>query len=346
MSENSLHCPTSVDELDDVISRPDQDLIARFDQLEGDCLVLGAGGKMGYHLARMLQKVNLKNRNPGKVIAVSRFTNPQAQARFEKDAITTIRADLGDQKSVISLPDARNVFFLAGVKFGTSNHPDLLWQMNQEMPLRVAQRFSDSKIVAMSTGCVYAFSDAESGGSKETDRLSPPGEYAKSCIAREQAFERVATNDGTAVTIVRLNYSIDLRYGVLLDIAKAIQKNEPIDLSTGYVNVIWQRDAISQILRCLMLTTSPARIINVTGSETLSVRWIAERFAEKMRRPVTFVGTESSKCWLSNNSQARARFGEPLVSVEQMIDWVFDWLSRDMPTLSKPTQFQIRDGNY
>lgn len=346
MSDNPPFYPRNIAELDDAISQPDEDLITRLRQLDGDCMVLGAGGKMGFHLSRMLQKVIVHHGAKSRVIAVSRFTNSEARARFEEHGIPTIAADLSDPQAIKSLPHANHVFFLAGVKFGTSNDPDLLRRMNQEMPLYVANHFSGSRIVAMSTGCVYSFSEAQSGGSLETDQLDPPGDYARSCIAREQAFQQQSLQTGTPVAIVRLNYSVEPRYGVLVDIAKAIRKEVSIDLTTGFVNVIWQRDAISQILQCLMLADSPAWIVNITGDETLSVRKIAERFAEKMHKPVSFVGSESSHCWLSNNRQARMHFGESQMPLERMMDWIVDWLSREMPTLSKPTHFQTRDGNY
>jgi len=344
--ESATICPTTVSDLDDVLSQADDEVINRLINLRGDTLVLGAGGKMGYHLARMLKSVYQSHGRPDRVIAVSRFTSSNSRTLFERDAISTIQADLSDQKMLASLPDAPNIFFLAGVKFGTTQQPDLLRKMNQEMPLSVAERFSDSRIVAMSTGCVYSFTDVDSGGSKETDSMNPPGEYAQSCIAREKAFEKVSQEVGTAVSIVRLNYSIDLRYGVLVDIARSVKNGEPIDLTTGYVNIIWQRDAISQILQSWTMADSPAWIGNVTGAETVSVRKLAEEFAKKMQKKVRFTGSESTTCWLSNSEKARTLFGEPPMPLTRMMDWIVSWISREMPTMNKPTHFQTRDGNY
>lgn len=346
MSQFNSACPRSTQDLDEILSSPDERVLECLEQLSGDCLVLGAAGKMGYHLTRMIQAGLQKLDRQERVIAVSRFSDHRMKERFESRSISVIQADLHDSASLEALPDAPNLFFLAGVKFGTNSRPELLQQMNEEMPGLVASRYAASRMVAMSTGCVYSFSTPASGGSKETSEMKPPGEYAASCISREEAFRQQSELGGTPTAIVRLNYSIDLRYGVLVDIARAVLLGEPIDLSTGFVNVIWQRDAISQIIQCLSHASSPAWVVNITGGETLSVRELALGFGERMGREPMFRGSESTHCWLSNSELARSTFGEPHMKLDTMMDWTADWLLRGMPLLGKPTHFQVRDGNY
>jgi nucleoside-diphosphate-sugar epimerase len=265
---------------------------------------------------------------------------------MEQHGIQTLAVDLSDPDQLSRVPQTENVFFLAGVKFGTGNDSALLQRMNVEMPELVAQHFARSRIVALSTGCVYSFARPESGGSMEEDPLDPPGPYAQSCIGREQAFVQGSRQHGTPVTLVRLNYAIDLRYGVLLDIAQKVLAEQPVEVETGYVNVIWQGDAVAQIIQCLSRAASPPTIVNVTGPETLSVRALAEGFGRRFEKAVTFAGRESEQCWLSNSRKARQWFGEPAVRVEQMMDWIADWLLRGGETLGKPTQFENRAGTY
>lgn len=338
--------PTTTDELDDFLSQADDGVLKTIQSHPGDCLVLGAGGKMGYHLCRMIRSVHRELGDRYQVTAVSRFNDPSKRKQFSDSSIATIQADLSDERALSQLPDAPNIFFLAGVKFGTTTQPQLLKKMNQEVPELVAKKYADARIVAMSTGCVYSFTHADSGGSKETDEMNPPGDYARSCIARENAFGKQSEKANTPVAIVRLNYSIDCRYGVLVDIAKAVYEGTLIDLSMGYVNVIWQRDAVSQIIRCLPHAHSPPWIINITGEETLSVRWLAEEFAARMRKQAKFTGQEVGECWLSNSERAQQLFGRTEMPLSTMMDWITDWLTRGMPLLDKPTHFQARDGNY
>ena len=231
---------------------------------------------------------------------------------------------------------------MAGVKFGTSSSPELLQQINVELPAEIAKRFHGSKIVALSTGCVYPFVSIDSGGSKETDEPDPPGQYAQSCLGREQAFAEF----GERVCLIRLNYAVDLRYGVLVDIAKKILDNQPIDLSTGYANVIWQGDANSYIIRSLTTASSPPFVLNVTGSETLRIRDVAERFGRIFQKPVTLLGSEASTAWLSNASLCHDLFGPPSVTENVLIEWVANWLASGGKTLNKPTHFEVRDGTF
>ena len=346
MSNHSETYPNSLHELDERLSRPDFGVLDILRQNPGDCMVLGAAGKMGFHLTRMLQRAMDSLGQRDLVRAVSRFSKPDSRAAFDAASIPILRADLSDPHALDALPNAQNIFFLAGIKFGTADQPHLLRKMNQEMPSLVANRYTDSKLVAMSTGCVYSFTSVDSGGSKETDEMKPPGAYAQSCIERENAFRDQAKKTGTKVTLVRLNYSVELRYGVLVDIAKCVLMDQPVDISTGYVNVIWQRDAVSHIIQSLSLVDAPASVVNVTGNEILSVRQIAEGFAYRMGKNVRFVGDESPECWLSNNRTARSTFGDPEMPIERVMDWITEWLQSGNPTLGKPTHFQIRDGNY
>ena len=338
--------PQTIDELDDQLSRPDPKVLAALEACPGNLAVLGAGGKMGFHTARMLQRSLDQLGRRDRVVAVSRFTFARSRDPFERCGIETIRADLTDAGQVTSLPDAANVFFLAGVKFGTSNDVELLHRFNGLMPRLVAERFGDSRIVALSTGCVYSFASPESGGSTEQSETDPPGDYAKSCLQRERAFVDGSKNLGTPCSLVRLNYSVELRYGVLVDIAMQVFAGQPVSVETPFVNVIWQRDAISQIVQCLPCAESPPFIVNITGPETLSVRDLAERFGKRFGKRVAFTGQEAETCWLSNSTLARGRFGDPPMDVDRMIDWIAEWIEDGGETLGKPTKFHVRDGKY
>jgi nucleoside-diphosphate-sugar epimerase len=342
----SRPCPRSIDELDDLLSLPSSLAVSAIGACPGDFLVLGAAGKMGFHLTRMLQRCLAELGRGDRLIAVSRFTSETSRTPFQRFGIDTLSADLSDCAQVAELPDAANLFFLAGVKFGASQDPDMLNRMNSQMPRTVAERFRNSRIVALSSGCVYSFTTPASGGSTEQSATDPPGDYARSCLERERAFIDGSSRHGTPVTLVRLNYSVELRYGVLVDIAAKVLKGQPIDLQTSHVNVIWQRDAVDQIIQCLPNAETPPWIVNVTGAETLSVRDLADRFGQRLHQTPKFCGEEAAACWLSNSALAASRFGKPTMELGQMIDWTADWLLHDGPTLGKPTQFQVRDGRY
>ncbi len=263
-----MQTPKTLEELHQVASSPTPAAIAAIEACPGDILVLGAGGKMGLHLCLMAQRGIANLGRTDKVIAVSRWGDPTARDAFESRGIDTIACDLSSVEDLAKLPDAPNVFFLAGVKFGTADQPELLHKMNIEMPQKVAARFVTSAIVALSTGCVYPFTSPESGGSSENDPADPPGDYAQSCFGREQAF----TDSGAKCSLIRLNYSVDLRYGVLVDIAQRVRAGLPVDVSTGFVNVIWQGDAVAHTIAALKKAASPPFVLNVTGSQILSVR--------------------------------------------------------------------------
>jgi len=341
-----MNCPSTIGELDEIITRPTEQVRAAIELCPGPITVLGAAGKMGFHLCLMLKRVLSQLDREHDLVAVSRFSTANSLIPFQEAKIRTLVADLSESEQIDTIPVTPWVFFLAGIKFGTADNPALLDRMNSQMPKLVAARFANSSIVAMSTGCVYSFTTPGTGGSKESDPTDPPGVYAQSCLDRETAFIEGSLSHHTRCVLIRLNYSIDLRYGVLVDIAQQVLTNTPINIETGFANVIWQGDAIQQILRSPPLADSPPFVLNVTGSNTLRVRELALAFGKRLNRSPTFSGTESNNCWLSNNSLARNLFGEPATDLEQMMDWISHWLLSGGPSLNKPTHFQTRDGKY
>lgn len=328
--------------LDDFLTRPTEALRTDLQSIDGDIMVLGVGGKMGPTLARLA-----KNAAPSKkVIAVSRFSSAAARAGLEAHGVETIPCDLLDAEAVNALPKVKNIIFMAGRKFGSDGDQPQTWASNAVMPAMVAEAFKGSRIVAFSTGCVYAFTNVDGTGSREGDPLAPPGEYANSCIARERIFEYFSAKHGTPGVLFRLNYAIDLRYGVLHDIAVRVKDGLPVDVSMGHVNVIWQGDANALALRCLTRAEVPSMPLNITGGDVVRVRWLAERFGAIFGRDPIIVGTEAETCWLSDARKAISILGAPTVDLEKMIGWTADWVARGGTSHNKPTGFENRDGAF
>jgi nucleoside-diphosphate-sugar epimerase len=340
--------PKTEAELDDLLSAPREATIAALKNAPGDVVVLGAGGKMGPTLARMAVRARDKAGAGSlrRVIAVSRFSEAGARDLLHQAGVETIACDLLDREAVAALPDAPNVVFMAGQKFGTRDAPSRTWMMNVVAPAICAERYAGARTVVFSTGNVYPLSSVTGGGARETDETAPVGEYAQSCVGRERVFEHFASARGTHVAIVRLNYAIALRYGVLTDLALKIVRGEAVPVAMGHVNVIWQGDANCAALELLLLAANPPLVMNVTGAATLRVREIALGLGARLGREPRFDGTEAADALLSNTDRMRAALGEPPVKIDAMLDWVADWVKNGRPLLGKATHFEARDGQF
>ena len=335
--------PRSEEELEEALSRPSAALAATLARVPGDLLILGAGGKMGPSLARMARRADPARR----VVAVSRWTSDAAEAALRSAGVQTLRADLRDQRSLAELPDAPNVVFMAGQKFGTSGSPATTWAMNAAVPAFVAERFAGARIVAFSTGNVYALTPSAGGGASESDDPAPVGEYAWSCLARERLFAAGSARHGTPVAIVRLNYAHALRYGVLTDLAVRIVARQPVDLAMGHVNVIWQGDANALALAALAHAAAPEPyVVNVAGSDVLRVADLASALGTRLGIEPDFTGTERPDALLSRATRMRELLDHPLMPLDTLLDWVADWVARGGALLGKPTGFERRDGRF
>jgi len=335
----------SVFQLEEALSAPTAEVCESLARLEGDLLLLGVGGKMGPSLARLARRAIDRAGVRKRVIGVSRFSAEGLRRDLEAEGVETLAYDLLEEGAVEALPDAANVIYLVGMKFGSTGNEPLTWAMNVDLPARVARRFRSSRIVALSTGNVYPLTPVDGSGPSEDHPVGPIGEYAQSCLGRERMFQYYSPRYGTPCVLIRLNYAIDLRYGVLLDVARKVYDRRPVDLSMGYVNVIWQGDANAAILRSLERCASPPEIVNLTGPK-VSIRDLAGRFGRAFDVAPVFTGTEADTALLSDASKAVRWFGPPRVSLEKMIEWVAHWVKIGGPTLGKPTHFENRDGRF
>ncbi|WP_221566032.1 NAD(P)-dependent oxidoreductase [Alkalihalobacillus sp. TS-13] len=336
----------TITELEEFMTRPSDALKKDLTQLDGDLMILGVGGKMGPTMAKMVKRAVDEATIPKRVIGVSRFSSGQLKKELNDSGIETIAADLLDDQAMHALPDVKNIIYMAGNKFGTVGNEHFTWAMNAYLPGRVAEKFKNSRIVAFSTGNVYPLTSISSTNCSEDTPVNPIGEYAQSCLGRERILTYFSYKNKTPMLMFRLNYAIDLRYGVLLEIAKQVYDGKTIDLTMGNVNVIWQGDANEYAVRSLLHCDSPPKVLNVTGPETLSVRWLAEEFAKRFDETPIFRSEEDTKALLNNASKAHRLFGYPKVSVQEMIDMITEWVKSEGSTFNKPTHFQEREGAF
>lgn len=336
----------TLEELEQVMLDPSERLVRDVARLDGDLIILGVGGKMGPSLAKLAKRAFERAGLNHRVIGVSRFSSGEVREDLERSGVETISADLLEEEQLQALPDAKYVIHMVGRKFGTTGKEHLTWAMNAYLPGRVALKYRNSRIVSFSTGNVYPLVKLAQGGATEEDPPRPAGEYAQSCLGRERIFDFFSRKYGIPMVHFRLNYAIDMRYGVLLEIARAVREKQPIDLRMGQVNVIWQGDASEMAIRSLLHCQSPPKILNVTGPENISVRWLAREFGRRFGVEPIFEYEEEDSALLSNASEAHRLFGYPRVSLRQLIDWTARWLEAGGITYDKPTHFQEREGEF
>jgi nucleoside-diphosphate-sugar epimerase len=332
--------------LDELLSEPSDAAVDAMRRANGDVIVLGVAGKMGPTLARMARRAMVAAGLSHRVIGVSRFSSPDQRRTLEACGVETIPCDLLDEAALARLPDVPHVVFMAGRKFGSTGNEPLTWAMNAHVPALVCARYRRSRLVVFSTGNVYGLTAHGRGGSREDDLPAPVGEYAMSCLARERMVEYFSDTADTPVIILRLNYATEMRYGVLVDLARRVSRREPVDVTMGYFNTIWQGDANAMALAALTHASTPASIVNLAGPEEVSVRRAATELARLLETDVTFTGSEADDALLSNGSRGWALLGRPRVDVERLISWTADWTRRGGDHLGKATHFESRAGRF
>jgi nucleoside-diphosphate-sugar epimerase len=337
---------SSEEELDEIITRPTQTLVEFIGSVSSPLVILGAGGKMGPSLAVLARRAAYEAGHPLEVVAVSRFRNPHVKEWLEAHDVQTISCDLFSREGLTNLPDAENIIYLVGLKFGTNLNPSLTWAFNALIPFNTCERYPQSRIVALSSGNVYPLVHVKSGGSVESDQLTPLGEYANSCIARERIFEYSSFKFGVKVAMIRLNYALDLRYGVFYDIASTIFQHQPVDVTMGYVTCIWQGDANDLILRALDLANLPTEAYNLTGLDCLSIRELAEQMGDSLGFSPEIIGHEASTALLSNPSRICSILGKPQTALGDVLRCTASWVRQGGRSLNKATHFEVRDGGY
>ncbi|NUR90388.1 MAG: NAD(P)-dependent oxidoreductase [Nonomuraea sp.] len=330
----------TLEELEDRLARPSAALVADMAELDGDIMILGAGGKLGPSLVRLALNAGKK------VTAVSRFSEPGLADSLTGLGANVVSADVADDEALRALPDAANVVFLVGAKFGTSGRQSAAWFTNTYLPGRVAERFRDSRIAALSTGNVYPLVPVASGGATEDTPVGPVGDYAMSCLGRERVMSHFSEQYGTPLALIRLNYAVELRYGVLVDLAQKVNTGTPIDLSTGQVNVVWQGYANEVTLRALRHASAPPYVLNLTGPELLSVRQLATDLGRALGREPVFSGQEAPTALLSNAARCHRTYGYPELTPAELIEHVARWVAEGGRLLGKPTKFERRDGQF
>jgi nucleoside-diphosphate-sugar epimerase len=336
----------NTEHLEDLLSEPSEQAIEALAGLDGDLLILGVSGKMGPTLARMARRALDQTKSRRRVIGAARFSTAGAESQLRAWGIETISCDVLDPEALARLPDAANVLVMIGMKFGATGQEARTWAVNAFLPGMICQRFRQARIVAFSTGNVYGLTPVALGGSVETDVPAPTGEYAMSCLGRERIYEHFSRTLNIPMALLRLNYAVEMRYGVLIDLARRVRTGTPIDLGMGQLNAIWQADANAAALAAFAHVASPPLVVNVAGPELLSVRRLAEQFAGLLGQPMTFEGSESADALLSNGQLGHRLFGYPRVGARQLVEWTADWLRRGGETLDKPTHFDNRDGKF
>ncbi|SEE86572.1 NAD-dependent epimerase/dehydratase family protein [Ruania alba] len=333
-------------ELEEALAVPSDGLIRDMRALDGDLVVLGAGGKLGPSLVSLAVRAIERAGTGATVYAVSRYGSASSRETIERTGARIVSADLSDDRALDDLPDAANVVFLVGAKFGSTGAEAATWATNAYLPGRVAQRYAGSRIAALSTGNVYPLVPVAGGGSREGDSLGPVGDYAMSCLGRERVLTHLAGTTHTPTSLIRLNYAVEMRYGVLVDIAREIMAGRPVDVTTGFANVVWQGYANEVVLRSLLHADVPPFVLNLTGPETISIRQVASQLAERMGREVEFTGEAAPTALLANAARCHGLFGYPALTLDQLITATADWVASGGETLGKPTKFQQRDGKF